>query len=337
METLCYTHPILNPDGTTVLNSIAVIDTIQINNFPHVVIIRGKSINNPILLYLHGGPGRSENSAYFRKISKSLEESFTICYLEQRGSGKSYNTNISPETMTIPQLVSDAKEITLYLIKKFNQSKIFVLGQSWGTILGSLLVNKYPELYKAYIGTGQCSNQLESEKLSLKFIIEESKKSCNQEDIEKIKKLNMPSMEDSGETWCDYTMEERKFVRKYMKKFYPIESDKYGAAVVESPEYTSKEKETFFSLESFRFSLKLLWKPILELNFIKNLKKQTVPIFIFQGIHDHSTEFSLAKQYFDVLEAPFKKFYAFENSAHCPHIEEYERFEKIIKNDILRF
>ena len=98
------------------------------------------------------------------ELHERLEKYFIVCYWDQRGAGMSFSRSLDPASMTIEQMVEDTRQMTEYLKQRFNQEKIFIMGHSWGSFLGIKTVEKYPENYWAYIGIGQVTNQIESER-----------------------------------------------------------------------------------------------------------------------------------------------------------------------------
>lgn len=92
-----------------------------------------------LLLFLHGGPGFP---AYpiVKGHGIRFEQFFTVCYWDQRGAGVSYNKNEVSPPLTVEQLAADTVQVMNYLRDKFAQDKVFLLGHSWGTYLGSLVV-----------------------------------------------------------------------------------------------------------------------------------------------------------------------------------------------------
>ena len=136
---------------------IESLEPVKINGIDQWLLIRGNDETNPILLYLHGGPGHSL-IPFAHVATDKLVDKFIVVYWDQRGTGLSYNDKIPPETMNISQFIDDTKTVTEYLKKKFGKEKIYLLGHSWGSMLGTLTVDKYPEDYVAYIGVGQVVN-----------------------------------------------------------------------------------------------------------------------------------------------------------------------------------
>ena len=162
-----------------------------INGAPQRVTIRGKDINNPVLLRVTGGPGALTPAAN-KVIGIDLEDLFTVCYWDQRGAGPAYNSSIPDSTITLDQIVEDGLAVTRFLIEKFNKDKIYIEGLSWGTTVSAFMVQKNPELFKAYIGVGQMANQPLSEQMSFDFAMNEAQKHNDEESIEQLNTIGRP-------------------------------------------------------------------------------------------------------------------------------------------------
>lgn len=157
------TPQIRDEKGKVIPGSIASLEKVYIGGVKQWILIRGRSVNNPVLLFLHGGPGSAE-WPLVRDYNRSLEDHFIHVYWEQRGAGKSYSKNIG--NMHIDQFISDTRELLQYLQKRVNREKVFLIGHSWGSLLGILTAEKYPELFHAYIGVGQFVSAKEQEEIS---------------------------------------------------------------------------------------------------------------------------------------------------------------------------
>ena len=150
-----------------------------------------------------------------------------------------------------------------------------------------------------------------------------------------ISELKFPDVKASGQEWYDYYMIQRKYVLEYGGARYR-QSRSYNdirKAVLFCREYTIRDKMNYSA--GAIFSQIHLDSYMINVNLNNDLTEQYIPVYIFQGLHDHQTSYPIAKEYFDHLKAPVKKFYTFNNSAHSPHIEQYDEFEKIVKTDIL--
>ncbi len=156
-------------------NSISVLEQVKINGTKQQIMIRGRDQNNPVIIYVHGGPSVSEIP--YAKYEDLLEKDFTVVNYDQRGSGKSYHFNEDYSNLTADVLVEDLLELTDYISKRFGKEKVILIGHSYGTYLGTMAAYKAPEKYEAYIGIGQVSNMQESEIDNLNSTISEAKKS----------------------------------------------------------------------------------------------------------------------------------------------------------------
>jgi len=136
--------------------SIAELEKLPIGGSDQWVLQRSENIDNPVILFLHGGPGTSQLTGN-RRNTRELEKSFIVVNWDQRGAGKSYGAIRDAAKMNIDQFVEDTKELTLHLLKKFNKRRIVLAGHSWGSAIGAMAVAKYPELYSCFVGIGQPS------------------------------------------------------------------------------------------------------------------------------------------------------------------------------------
>jgi pimeloyl-ACP methyl ester carboxylesterase len=134
-------------------HSIASLECVRIGGVDQYVLIRGSDSSLPILLFLHGGPGMP--AMYLaHAFQRELEKEFVVVQWDRRGAGKSYREDIS-NTLTTEQLVADTIELTNMLHARFHRDKVYLVGHSWGTYLGMLVIARHPELYRAYVGIGQ--------------------------------------------------------------------------------------------------------------------------------------------------------------------------------------
>lgn len=158
--------------GNQLPESISEKTFVTIGGVKQGMFIRGKNTDNPVLLYLHGGPA-FPNYFLVDKYDPRLEDYFTVCYWEQRGGGLSYTPDVTLESMTLEQLAADAVEVTNYLRNRFGREKIYLIAHSGGTTLGLTTVAGNPELYEAYIAMAQITSQAESEKIAYKYMLEQ--------------------------------------------------------------------------------------------------------------------------------------------------------------------
>ena len=295
------------------------------------MIIRGSDTTKPVLLYLHGGPGDPE-FPFVNQFIPEIEDLFIVCYWDQRGAGLSYSDSIPPETMNISQFIDDAGDVSNYLIHRFKRKKIYLLGHSWGTMLGSFTIKKYPEYYYAFIAIGQVGNQEKSEIISYNYVLARARELKDRKAEKYLEEIGPPPYSGEGEA-LNKMIIERRYVIRYggaVKKgsFYP----RAIKPLIICKEYSLEDKINY--LRGMKFTKKYLWDVIMKTNLFEEIPSQKIPIYILQGTSDYETTFSIAKEYFDSLKAPVKRFYPFENSAHSPIFEEPEKFLGIMKEII---
>jgi pimeloyl-ACP methyl ester carboxylesterase len=319
--------PLKNATGNVMAGSIVEKNFVEIGGIRQGFFIRSENPENPVLLFVHGGPGSPVlpySSAY--ETSERLEKYFTVCYWEQRGAGMSFNESIEKSTMTVGQLTEDARQMTQYLQQRFNREKIYLMGHSWGSYLGIKTIEKYPENYEAYIGIGQISNQLESEKLTYDYLLKLVADSNNKKTLEKLKQYdrNAPDFPTH-----DYLMTSRGLMNEYGigTSHQNISMFDIIAKVMLFKGYTLTEKinyikGTLFSLDLFDYAM--------NDNLFESSVTFDVPIFFMQGKYDYATSYPLAQDYLNSIEAPAKSFFTVENSAHSPNIEEPEKFVQMV-------
>ena len=308
---------------------------IEIGGIKQGVFLQSENQKNPVILFLHGGPGSPELALLYPYItSECLEKYFTVCYWDQRGAGMSFSNSIDAATMTLKQMIEDTRQITEYLKKRFNKEKIYLMGHSWGSFLGIKTIEKHPENYLAYIGIGQVTNQAESEKLAYDYILEHAIKINDKVAVKKMKKFdrNIPDFP---------TVDYINTIRSSLMNKYGIgmmHQNFSMAGLIKNvlffTGYTFSEKKNFS--KGTLFSFKYLWNYVISDNLFESTNSFQVPVYIAHGKYDYQVSYTLAYKYFEMINAPNKSFFTFENSAHSPNCEEPEIFVKIVHNIALQ-
>lgn len=325
--------PYLDKNKKIMANSISEKLFLDINGVKLGLIIKGKNISNPVLLYLHGGM-----PDYFlsQKYPTGLDEVFTVVWLEQRGSGLSYNQNTQISDVNIANIILDIKEVTNYLKVRFSQKKIYLMGHSGGTYLGIKVIDKYPELFTAYIGIAQISNQKLSEKIAYNYILEQYKSRENRKKIVRILISNPVMMNEELPIEYikirDYAMHDLGVGTIHEMKniltgiFLPSLFFK---------EYQVNEKINLWRGKA-RSGISVLWNEIISHDLTTENITFKIPIYFFHGIYDYTCSYELSKEYFNNIIAPRKAFFSFTQSSHSPIFEEPEECITIFKKQILQ-
>lgn len=319
----------------SIVNGISEFRQIELGGIQQTIMIRGENLDNPILLYLHGGPGTTELIP-FRLAHRNLEKYFTIVSWEQRGTGKSYNSNIMPESMSVEQFIADTHQLTEYLLKSFSKTKLLLVGHSWGSALGLLTANRYPELYYAFVGSGQEVKPAEGESIAYEYLVNVSKN--NDKAKAELIEINIPNeypFIDENGRWFEDVKTQRKWLialggELYNRNDYLL---LFNANTIFAPEYTWIDFIGF--AKGSVFSLKTMWPQILNLDFEKQIPRVNFPIFFLQGKYDYNTPTILVQRYFNLIKAPQKELFIFEKSGHMPMYEEPEKYDKILIENVL--
>ena len=329
---------ITDKNGNHIKNSISEKIFVEINGINQGMFIRGADSSNPLILFVHGGPAFPEYFL-FDKFKVNLEDKFTVCYWEQRGGGLSYNSDIKPESISFEQLKSDLVEVTKYLLKRFNKTKLVLMAHSGGTTFGIQAAISNPELFYAYIGIAQITNQTESEKLAFNYMLEEYKRLNNHKKTEELKSFTISeSVSETKRFYKSLTRDEsmHELGIGTMRNMNSVFNDVF-LAVWRCRAYTLTEKLNYWRSKFFFIRKTSLIDELFKNDISKKYKKFEIPIIMISGKYDYTVNYSLSQNYFTKIDAPLKKFYLFDNSAHSPIFEEPEKFSKIIFDEIAGF
>jgi pimeloyl-ACP methyl ester carboxylesterase len=320
------------PPASDGRDSIASLEKVMIGGAEQWILTRSNDTRNPVLLYVHGGPGTSQ-LAQNRKNTLSLENHFTVVNWDQRGAGKSYGAMKDRNSMHMDQVVDDAIELSELLAKRFGKKKIAIAGHSWGSAIGVLAVAKRPGLFNAYIGIGQVADVMESEKISYEWTLEQAGKAG---DIASVKKLTDYGAPPYSGDWVTKFMTQRRILGKYGGEFYGSKIGAFGSVIrdlVFSTEYTVIDRINFF--RGILGSVRLMMPELMAVDLRSQVPQLDVPVWFMLGRHDYEAPFKVAEEYFSALIAPSKTLCWFENSSHMPNTEERELFNEILIEKVL--
>jgi len=327
--------PFLDENGNPLAGSISEKIHVDINGMEQGMFIKSKDSSNPVLLFVHGGPGMPE---YWitEHYPTGLEDYFTVVWWEQRGAGLSYSPDIPAGTMTAEQFISDTLEVTKYLRQRFGQEKIYLMAHSWGTYISIQAVEREPELFHAYIGIGQVSHQIQSEQLAYEYALEYYKQNG---DADMVKKLEAAPPTMTVPLLANYEALRDAYMHGAgIGTIREMDSVVTGIFLPswQFREYTLGEKINLwrgkFHSRSREFSL---WDKMQVTDLTQQVTELEVPVYFLHGKYDYTCAYPLAKEYFGKINAPVKGFYTFENSAHSPMFEEPEKMRQILLEDVL--
>lgn len=298
---------------------------VVMNGCKQFLSMRSFEQDKPILLYLHGGPGDAA-LPLVTKYNSSLEAYFTVVVWEQRGTGKSYYPFAAQESITISLFLEDINAITEYLLKKYQQEKLYLLGHSWGSVLGLKFCQLHPEKVHAYIGCGQVVNMKKSSHLAYEYAMQEAKKDGNTKALNKLEKIDYSY---SSENWLHDLLFVTGLVVKYKGSLYGRKNyNSFVKGFIFSREYSIVD--LIHRQKGSLQSIQRLWQELMAVDF-ESITAIPVPVVFIEGRHDYHVSSTLAKEYFNTITTS-KQFYWFEHSCHFPQWSESEKFAEVLRS-----
>ncbi|AFA48365.1 aminopeptidase [Acetobacterium woodii DSM 1030] len=289
--------PFTNEDGTVLRDSISEKIWVEINGVEIGMIIKSHNNNNPVLLFIHGGPGMPEywlNKPY----PSHLEDIFTVVWWDQRGSGLSYHAKIAPDSMTTDQFISDTIAVTHYLQKRFHQDKIYLMAHSFGTYIGIKTVAQAPNLYHAYFGIAQVVNPELSEELAYDFMLDFYKNANDKKTLKQL--IKAPYGTFAYERLRDRVMHQAGIGT--IHNMYSVYTGIF-MNVMKNREYRLLEKIKIWQGKAFSKHT-ILNQEYRHCNLGDTILRLDLPVYFFSGIYDYTVNHYLSEIYLDDIQAP---------------------------------
>lgn len=307
-------------------NSIAELRKVQLNGRKEWVSIRGENRNKPLLLFLAGGPGGSQLAATRYELAE-LEKDFVVVNWEQPGSGKSYSA--IPKKQLTPEIyVQDGTALVRSLLKEFRQEKVYLVGESWGSALGIFMAKEQPELYHAFMGTGQMVAFEETEKIDYALAMKLAKENEDQKIVDSLRKNGPPPY--YGKSVTTKSAVYLNYLSQRMARNPEIQNPGFQTIRdLSAKEYGILDKVNY--LRGILQTFNQVYPQLYEIDLRKDYAKLDIPVYFLLGKHDLNAPRSLAEDYYAKLAAPEKEIIWFEHSGHNPWINERERFAKVVQ------
>lgn len=285
-----------------------------------VVNVRGADRANPLLVFVHGGPGAVEMPIAW-SFQRPWEDFFTVVQYDQRAAGRSYRLGdpqaLAP-TLTLDRYRDDAIELIEQLQKRYGKRKVVLLGHSWGSLVGLAVAAKRPDLLHAYVGMGQTVDVREAERVGIAWTEEQARKRGDTEALKALAAIRPypdagPFTIDKADGWRTYA------IRYGSLAAYRSDARFYLRAPRLSPEYSADDVRAWG--QGSEFSVKQLWSRMADISFL-DLRRLEVPTIMLLGRHDITTPSTIVAGWMEKLSAPTKRVVWFEHSAHLPMVEE---------------
>lgn len=273
-----------------------------------------------VLLYVHGGPGFSESNFGYL-VDQQLCNRYPIVYWDQRGAGKTVLKNKKEHLpKSIDQMIQDLLEVVLYLKQEYRIDKVVLIGHSWGSILSTLFVLKYPEHVEAYIGTGQFISTYENELIGYETTIQKA----SLKDREKLEALG------------PYPTKDIEVIKNKIKKVRKIQSKYDNQNLVQVVKLMSKSPT--FKISDIKPLLQLhknnevLIDEMLRFDLTHYSNQYKIPVHYILGENDITTPTSISSKYYETIQAPIKSIKIIKDAGHTPIVEQTEQFIEALLN-----
>jgi pimeloyl-ACP methyl ester carboxylesterase len=276
------------------------------------------------IAWLHGGPGTAQ-IGFARHYMKDLEQDFVVVNWDQRGAGLSYSRRIPKESFTIDQFIEDTRVVCEWLLQWSGQEKLFVVGHSWGTLLGTMTAARYPHLFHAYVGMGQVASMADNEAVSYRFTLEQAKQRGNARAVKDLERIGPPPYRNV----MDVNVE-----RKWLRKFGGVIRQGSMAKLIFSKMFFSTEYTLPDTIKMGLGNIATLvhmWDELMTVNLPVQVPQLQMPVYYILGRYDMNCPSELAVDYFGRLQAPSKELFWMENSAHFIFGEEPQEFTRVMR------
>jgi len=281
---------------------------VKIGGIEQWITIRGEDRESPVLLFLHGGPGDVTTPWSFMYFAP-WQKQFTVVQWDERGAGRTLRKNgpgIAP-TIKVDRMVQDGIELTEYLRKHLGKEKIVIVGHSFGSLLAARMARARPELFYAYVGTGQVVDTEKNESSRYEALLNKAKTTGDARAIEELGRVGRPPYE-SGEGG--------RVLHKWANRFEGADQFLYGTIglALVAPGYSMRDINA--SADGQMLSGERLWREIKAETPNEVGLEFAIPFFVFQGEEDFTTSTALAQQYAESVKAPRKEFVVIKSSGH---------------------
>ena len=322
------TAPILASDGKPMAGSVSEFATVDIGGNDQTMLIRGNDANDPVVLFLAGGPGGSELGSMSR-YAHPLEENFVVVTWDQLGTGRSTGQFDPSSKLSFDRSVADTVKVSEYLRQRFDKERIYLVGNSWGTFLGVRAAQQRPDLYATFVGSGQMVDVVDTDRMFYEDALAYADATGDTASAATLRGNGPPPYDDllkmapvvaSERQWNDYSG-----IDGFPGLREPTDN-------LNVSEYSLMDQVR--SMANLLDTYVTLYPELYDVD-LRDTTRLDVPVYLVQGAHEARGRAVLAKQWFDRLDAPDKELFTFERSGHRPWVQEPERFAEVMTGTVL--
>lgn len=309
--------------------SIAELTTVRAGGHELGLMLRGRHAHAPVLLYLAGGPGGSERGAM--RIDPALEELFVVATWDQRGAGSSYRALDPTDTLTFEAALSDTIEVSEQLRDRFRQERIYVVGQSYGSLLAVLAAHRRPDLYHAVIGTGQMVSVVETDRMFYADSLAWARRTGREDLLVELERLGEPPYPNLLDYETVISLEPQVNAYDHSPN---AEGPGGFSEHIFAQEYTPLQR--LHNLPAALDTFSVLYPQIQGVDLRADVPRLAVPLVLVQGRFEARGRAELAREWFAMVQAPRKAWVELGTSGHRPIFQQPQEFAAAMNEHVLR-
>lgn len=343
MRQLSFQSTVSLAEAVNQQGGISEMREISLGGISQYIAIEGENRDNPVCLFLHGGPGLSlPYGVSSRHQVETVSSHCNVVYWDQRGAGKTYSQNKEAVDFTYAQLESDAKELIAYLREEFKQEKIYLIGYSWGSVLGLRLAATIPDQLAGYFGLSQVVSSRDSERLLYDWLLEEFETTGRHQFVTQLKKLGLPpyQKESSQQAFQEVMTQSNAYV-KWNEGLPNVNILNWIFQVLTCPDLSMTEAyDTLFRASNQTLTKSAYWEELQTVDLLEEIKEIKIPLYFATGAGDYICPVSLVERFVDQVSATEKDVLILEHSAHYFSEEDerkmYDWMKEKIKGSFLK-
>jgi proline iminopeptidase len=292
---------------------------VRIGGIDQWIDIHGDDQANPVIVVLHGGPAEAQTP--LEQFYTGWYKDFTVVQWDQRGAGKTFGRNgKSTPDMALDRMVQDGIEVVEYARRRLSKDKVIILGHSWGAFLGVNIIKKRPDLFYAYVGTGQVVSWSQTMAVHYAYAMKRAESERNQDALRELREIGPPPHEFgpkffTAQKWLNYYLADSD--TKYLQKQLEI--------VTSAPNFSPQDVQDWIA--GGQFTIPLLFPTLVAIDLPATQGyDMPVPFCLIQGQEDHITPTSIAQDYFRKIRAPRKKMVLVKDAGHFAYVTNREEF-----------
>lgn len=303
---------------------------VRIGGIDQWITIRGRDRDNPVLLFLHGGPGVA-TSPYPRDVHFAWTKDFTFVQWDQRGSGKTYGrSGPLAADVTIERMAQDGIEVAEFLRQHLHKRKMILLGLSWGTTLGIYMAKTRPDLFYAYVGTGQMVNAPEAETITYRQVLDKAQARGDRQAVKELEQIGPPPYASQADMGV-----QRKWGRAYEPGLQSNLS--LISTVLFDSDVGFRDLRDYIrgiSDSQDHFIGALADGPDTKVDLPALGPDFAIAMFVFEGAEDDVAPAGPAKAYVDSMVTPQKQFVAIPNAGHTVMYTRSDEFLRLLDDNV---